>query len=92
MASNRHIYIILLLGSSNYFSRSSIETIVFQMANVRRISTEEVRVIFDCLKENKVPPEYLQFQIVPTGVSGMKLSPPPYEYQGKHFCGVYAHP
>jgi len=52
------------------------------MANVRRISTDEVIMIFDCLLKNKAPPECLQFQIIPAGTSGIRLSPPPYEYQG----------
>jgi len=51
------------------------------MANVRRISTDEVIMIFDCLLKNKAPPECLQFQIIPAGTSGIRLSPPPYEYQ-----------
>lgn len=52
------------------------------MANCRRLATEEIQMIFDCFRHNKAPPEHLKFQIVTAGASGMKLSPPPYEFQG----------
>jgi len=52
------------------------------MGTRRILSSDEVTKIFDCMRENKIPPKTLQFAIVPTGPDGMKLSPPPYEFQG----------
>lgn len=56
------------------------------MANCRRLATEEIQIIFDCFRYNKAPPEHLKFQILTAGASGMKLSPPPYEFEGNCIC------
>lgn len=51
------------------------------MTTVRRLSPEDVKKIFDCVYNNKEPPEKLRFQIVVVGSTGMKLSPPSYEFE-----------
>lgn len=53
------------------------------MATIRRLSDGDVRAIFESLHEGKTPPAHLKFQIVRSPPNGLKLSPPPYEYEGK---------
>ena len=50
---------------------------------MRRIPDEDVRAIFESLHGTKQPPSHLKFQIVPVDSTGLKLSPPPYEFEGK---------
>ena len=50
--------------------------------NIRRLEPEDVRAIFESLHEGKPPPPDLEFNIVPVGPSGLRLSPPPHEYPG----------
>lgn len=52
------------------------------MATVRRLSDDDVRAVFESIHENRQPPDHLQFQIVPVGPDGLKLSPPPFEFAG----------
>lgn len=54
------------------------------MATIRRLNPDDVKQIFDSLHKNKLPPEKLNFSIVAVGANGMKLSPPSYEFQGRH--------
>ena len=54
------------------------------MTTMRRLSDEDVRAIFESLHENKSPPPHLSFQIVPVGPSGLKLSPPSFEFEGTY--------
>ncbi|CAB9528802.1 expressed unknown protein [Seminavis robusta] len=51
------------------------------MATIRRLSDSDVRAIFECLHHNKPPPPHLQFKIVPVGPTGLKLSPPSFEFE-----------
>jgi len=53
------------------------------MATARKLSDRDVNAVFRCLHENKSPPDSLSFRIVPVASDGMKLSPPPYEFEGK---------
>jgi hypothetical protein len=53
------------------------------MATIRRLSDGDVRAIFESLHEGKPPPAHLKFSIVRSPPNGLKLSPPPYEYEGK---------
>ena len=53
-------------------------------AVVRRLADNDVRAIFECIHDNKPRPEHLPFTIVPVGTSGLKLSPPSYEFEGKN--------
>jgi hypothetical protein len=53
------------------------------MATIRRLSDCDVRAIFEALHENKPVPPHLQFGIVPVGPTGLKLSPPSFEFEGK---------
>jgi len=59
--------------------------------NRRRQSLSQlgVRVIFSCIKDNKPPPDHITFRIIVVPKcgtnNGLKLSPPPYEYED----GVY---
>jgi hypothetical protein len=49
--------------------------------NVRRLTNDDVKTIFDCVFNNKKPKEKrLMFNIIPVGSQGMKLSPPSYEF------------
>jgi hypothetical protein len=52
------------------------------MATIRRLSDTDVRAIFESLHGNSPPPPHLEFQIVPVGPNGLKLSPPSYEFEG----------
>ena len=54
------------------------------MATISRLSFADVRAIFDCLHDNKDVPKHLKFTIVPVGPTRNKLSPPSYEFEGKH--------
>jgi hypothetical protein len=56
-----------------------------QISTIRRLPDSDVRAVFECLHENKPAPSHLKFVIVPVGSSGLKLSPPSYEFSGKHF-------
>ena len=48
---------------------------------VRRLTNDDVRTIFDCLYNNKIPSDKrLMFKIIVVGSNGMKLSPPSYEF------------
>ena len=52
------------------------------MTTVRRLSDSDVRGIFESLHGGIMPPPpHLQFQIVPVGPNGLKLSPPSYEFE-----------
>ena len=52
------------------------------MTTVRRLSDSDVRGIFESLHGGMMPPPpHLQFQIVPVGPNGLKLSPPSYEFE-----------
>jgi hypothetical protein len=52
------------------------------MATIRRLSDEDVRAIFECVHNNMLPPVHLQFQMVPVGPEGLRLSPPSYQFEG----------
>ena len=54
------------------------------MSSLRRLSNDDVKTIFDCVHNNKVPPQRLTFQIVVVGPSGMRLSPPAFTFEGKN--------
>jgi hypothetical protein len=51
-------------------------------ATVRRMSDQDVRDIFECLHQHAPPPPHLKFKIVPVGPTGLKLSPPSFEFVG----------
>jgi len=51
------------------------------MATVRRLSDDDVRTIFDCVYQNKLPPKNLHFRIVVVGPQGLKLSPPSIQFE-----------
>jgi hypothetical protein len=55
------------------------------MSALRRLSEEDVKLVFDCVFNNHPPPPTLSFQIIIVGSNGMKLSPPSYEYKGRWF-------
>lgn len=49
---------------------------------VRRLTNEDVRTIFDCVYNDKIPDdERLKFKIIVVGQNGMKLSPPSFEFE-----------
>ena len=50
---------------------------------IRRLSDADVRAIFESLHHGVAPPSHLYFQIVPVGPTGLKLSPPAHEFEGK---------
>lgn len=48
---------------------------------IRRLTNDDVRTIFDCVYNDKVPSDKrLMFKIIVVGSDGMKLSPPSYEF------------
>ena len=49
----------------------------------RKLEIHDIRAIFESLYDNKPPPEGLDFKIVRVGSDGLRLSPPPHEYEGK---------
>jgi hypothetical protein len=49
---------------------------------MRRLSDADVRSIFESLHHGTAPPNHLRFQIVPVGPTGLKLSPPAFEFEG----------
>ena len=53
-----------------------------KMATIRRLSDNDVRAIFESVHHNRHPPPHLQFQVVPVGPEGLRLSPPSYEFEG----------
>ena len=53
------------------------------MATVRRLSDSDVKTIFDCVHNNRPPPQKLSFQLVVVGPNGLKLSPPSFEFSGE---------
>lgn len=53
------------------------------MSTIQRLTETDVRGIFDSIHGGHQPPENLQFQIVPVGTSGLKLSPPAIEFECK---------
>jgi hypothetical protein len=52
------------------------------MATIRRLSDADVRTIFESVHHQRLPPPHLEFQIVPVGPEGLRLSPPSYEFEG----------
>ncbi|GAX20034.1 hypothetical protein FisN_1Lh485 [Fistulifera solaris] len=48
---------------------------------MRRLSDADVRSIFVSLHHGTAPPNHLRFQIVPVGPTGLKLSPPAFEFE-----------
>ena len=51
------------------------------MSTLRRLSNNDVKIIFDCIYNNEKPSdEKLIFKIIVVGPNGMKLSPPSYEF------------
>lgn len=60
-------------------------SIVRSSPPVRRLSDADVETIFSCIRLNTLPPESLNFRIVPVGSEGLKLSPPSYKFDGKLF-------
>jgi hypothetical protein len=58
------------------------------MATIRRLSDMDVRAIFEAVHINRRPPPHLQFQIVPVGPDGLKLSPPSHEFPGSSWCDL----
>jgi hypothetical protein len=54
------------------------------MATIRRLSDDDVRAVFEAVHDNRQPPTHLQFQIVPVGPEGLKLSPPSFEFEGEY--------
>jgi hypothetical protein len=55
------------------------------MSQRLRLSKADVKVIFDCLINNVLPPHNLSFRVLVVPLSNAKISPPTYEY--KH--GIY---
>ena len=53
------------------------------MTTMKRLSEEDVRKIFNCVTNNKQPPERLKFKIIRVPQNGMKLSPPSFEFDGE---------
>ena len=53
------------------------------MATIRRLSDADVKAVFDCVHNDRPPPANLSFQIVNVGPTGLKLSPPSYEFEGE---------
>jgi|AntRauTorckE5430_2_1112549.scaffolds.fasta_scaffold16656_3 hypothetical protein len=64
---------------------SFISKFTIVMSALRRLSNDDVKKIFDCVHNNKVPPQRLAFQIVVVGPNGMRLSPPSFKFEGKIF-------
>jgi hypothetical protein len=62
----------------------------FKMATIRRLSDDDVRAVFEAVHDNRQPPRHLQFQIVPVGPEGLKLSPPSFEFEGEQHMKVLA--
>jgi hypothetical protein len=51
---------------------------------MRKLSRSDVRAIFESLLDKtKHPPAHLNFQIIPVGPKGLKVSPQRYEFEGK---------
>ena len=52
------------------------------------LSQADVRAIFSCINNNGHPPDGVDFRIIVIpkfgGNNGLKLSPPPYEYEGNY--------
>jgi hypothetical protein len=48
----------------------------------------DVQAVFESLLESKSLPANLQIQIIPVGPTGFKLSPPPYEFEGKRLICI----
>jgi hypothetical protein len=53
------------------------------MATARKLSDRDVNAVFRCIHENLPLPDSLRFWIVPVASDGMKLSPPPFEFEGE---------
>ena len=53
------------------------------MSTIQRLNEKDVQAIFDCLHGMNPLPDNVKFQIVPVGPSGLKLSPPAIEFDGK---------
>ena len=53
--------------------------------SMRKLSVDDIKKVFNCVHSNEVPPEHLKFQIIVVGSNGQKLSPPPYEFEGKAY-------
>jgi len=53
------------------------------MTTVRRLADADVRSIFESIHDNKPAPHHLKFTIIPVGPTGLKLSPPSFEFEGK---------
>lgn len=51
-------------------------------ATIRRLLDADVRAIFESLHHGAPPPSHLNFQIVPVGPTGLRLSPPAIEFEG----------
>lgn len=51
------------------------------MTTLKRLNDDDVRAVFDSLHNHSPPPPHLQFQIVPVGPRGLKLSPPSHEFE-----------
>lgn len=49
---------------------------------IRRLADDDVRSIFECLHHQAPLPPHLRFSIIPVGPTGLKLSPPSYEFVG----------
>jgi hypothetical protein len=54
----------------------------------RRLLDEDVRAIFECLHQKAPLPVHLKFKIVPVGPTGLKLSPPAFEFAGTSMCNL----
>lgn len=54
---------------------------------LRRLTDSDVRAIFEALHHEKPAPSHLPFQIVRVGPTGLKLSPPSYEFEGTFVLG-----
>ena len=48
-----------------------------------RLGEDDVRKIFDCVKEGKAPTGNITFSIVKLADTKLMLSPPPYEFSGE---------
>lgn len=51
----------------------------------KRLSQEDVQVIFDCVRKNKLPPSSLSFKVVRIPLRNSKISPPAANFE----CGIY---
>lgn len=57
-----------------------------QATTTGQLSDSDVRAIFQSIHHQRPPPPHLQFQVVPVGQRGSRVSPPSYDFEGMSFC------